>query len=45
MERRGDVDHRYPARRPTLTDGIGLPFPHYEWPGVGQVVWAPDGRD
>lgn len=24
-------------------DGSLMPFPHYEWPGVGQPAWLPDG--
>ena len=24
-------------------DGSIAPFPHYEWPGVGQAAWLPDG--
>ena len=24
-------------------DGSAMPFPHYEWPGIGQAAWLPDG--
>lgn len=25
-------------------DGSLMPFPHYEWPGIGQPAWLPDGN-
>ena len=25
-------------------DGTEVPFPHYEWSGIGQASWAPDGQ-
>ncbi len=25
-------------------DGTEAPFPHYEWSGIGQAIWTPDGQ-
>ena len=42
------LERRDPSIAGTLvainaTDGSVMPFPHYEWPGVGQAAWLPDG--
>ena len=43
VENRGDhITGTLVAYR--ATDGTPMPFPHYEWEGMGQATWTPDGE-